>query len=240
MIKGNSMGRKILRSMEKSRLSDGVAGQIEKAIQEGRFLPGDQLPAERALSEELGVSRPVLREALHKLEIQGLLEIQHGHGTFVKDRSAELLHAPLPTWLKANQHIIREFYEARLIIEPDCAALASHRATPEGLKELKRIIEQSEQVVQEDNIIAFIGLDIDFHSTIARMSGNTLLFQMLDSIINPETDLRKVIHRLPEHLPVAHARHIEILKAIESGKPETAHQAMVDALEGPLKDIEEY
>ena len=236
----NKMERKILHSIKKSRLSDGIAKQIEKAIQEGRFLSGEQLPPERALSEELGVSRPVLREALYILETQGLLEIRHGDGTYVKDLSAELLNVPLPIWIKENRHQIREFYEARLIIEPDCAALASQRATTQNIEQLKNIVEKSEQVIQEENVIAFIGLDIDFHSTIARMTGNVLLFQMLDSIINPETDLRKVIHRLPEHLSVAQSRHIEILKAIEGGNPEAAHQAMVTALEGPLKDIEQF
>lgn len=234
------MERKILRSVKKSRLSDEIAKQIEKAIQEGRFLSGEQLPPERALSEELGVSRPVLREALHMLEMQGLLEIRHGDGTYVKDPYAELLNVPLPIWVKENQHHIYKFYEARLVIEPDCAALACQRATPQDIEELKNIVEKSEQVIQEGNIIVFIGLDIDFHSKIAHMSGNILLFRMLDSIINPETDLRKVIHRLPEHLSVAQARHIEIFKAIESRNPEAAHQAMVKALEGPLNDIEQF
>jgi GntR family transcriptional repressor for pyruvate dehydrogenase complex len=236
----NKMEQKVLHSVKKSRLSNEIANQIEKAIKEGRFLPGHQLPPERTLSEELGVSRPVLREALHILEVQDLLEIRHGNGTFVKDPSADLLNVSLPIWIKENRHQMHEFYEARLVIEPECAALASQRTTPQDIEDLKNIVEKSEQVIQDGNVIAFIGLDIDFHSTIARMSGNKLLFQMLDSIINPETDLRKVIHRLPEHLPVAQTRHIKILKAIESGKPESARQAMIEALTGPLKDIEQH
>ena len=234
------MGRKILSSVKKTRLADGIAKQIQKAIQEGRYLPSEQLPSERALSLELNISRPVLREALQILETQGFLAIEHGSGTFVKDASTELLNVSLPTWLKENKHHIREFYEARLIIEPDCAALASQRATPQEIEELKSIVEQSDPIVQKENIIAFIGLDIDFHAAIARMSGNALLFKMLDSIINPETDVRKVIHRLPEHLSVAQVRHIEILRAIESGLPEAARLAMIKALEGPLKEIEQY
>jgi GntR family transcriptional repressor for pyruvate dehydrogenase complex len=227
----------LISSVEKHRLSDDVAGRLTRAIQEGRFLPGERLPAERVLSKELGVSRPVLREALRTLESRGLVTIRHGQGTTVTDHS-QLLEAPPEDWLTTNEQFVSEFYEARLAIEPECAALASQRATAEQIDELAALLKRAEQMIQQDNAGAFVAADIDFHATIARLSGNSLLYRMLDSIINPYTDLRQVMHRLNGHLEVAHVRHLRIFDAIVAGDANQARQAMVQALQGPLKDIQ--
>lgn len=233
----NSTGLRQIDQIERSRLSGEIAKRLEKAIHEGRFLPGERLAPERVLSDDLGVSRPVLREALGILESRGLICIQHGRGTFVKDLASELLNAPTSQWLARNEKLVREFYEARLVVEPECAALASERATPEKILILRQILDRADHVIEDGKIIAFIGLDIDFHSAIAEMTGNGLLFQMLHSIINPDTDLRKVLHRLSGQPTVAQARHNRILAAIESGNPVEARREMSAALRGALQDI---
>ena len=87
-----------LRITPKSRLSDDVAWQIELAIKGGQFQPGEKLPSERKLCQELGVSRPILRQALQNLEIRGLVDIQHGRGTFVATLANEFV-APV-VWLR--------------------------------------------------------------------------------------------------------------------------------------------
>lgn len=218
-------------------LSSSIALRLEKAIKEGRFIPGERLPSERKLSRELGISRPVLREALSALESRGFVSIQHGRGTFVTAPKEQMSPEQSLEWLQKRKELVHQFYEARLAIEPACAALASQRATKEQLASLQALMDETDQVVAEDNVRAFIGLDIDFHSAIAEMSGNLYLFNMLDSIIHPETDLRNVLHRLPGHLPIAHERHRRIIYSIAAGDAEGARQAMVEALEGPASDI---
>ena len=79
--------------MQEKRLSDRVADDILTMITiEKRFAPGDQLPNENDLSQELGISRTTLREAIRILAAHGVLEIRRGKGTFVK-QEAELCHA---------------------------------------------------------------------------------------------------------------------------------------------------
>jgi len=192
---------KFFQSVEKSRLSDEVARQIERIIAEGRFLPGQKLPSERALSAKLAVSRPVLREALRILEIQGIVRIRQGSGIYVKDPTQDILNVPIREWLAENLPLLCKFYEARLVIEPECAALAAQRATASQIENLRILVEESLPTVEGNFITEFIGMDIDFHAAIAEMSGNTLLAQMLESIINRETDMRKIVLRLPGRFP---------------------------------------
>ena len=93
----------LLRTVPKSRLSDDVAWQIELAIKGGQFQPGQKLPSERKLSHDLGVSRPILRQALHNLETRGLVDIQHGRGTYVATLAGEFspqLHGCMTTTIK--------------------------------------------------------------------------------------------------------------------------------------------
>ncbi len=235
----NIMDQHEIRGNEKSRLSSEIAKHFATAIKEGRFHVGEQIPPERTLSQELGVSRPILREALRMLESRGLVDIRHGRGTFVADAFSELSNVNPHHWLKDNQKLVQEFYEARLVLEPECAALASQQARPQQLDELKKLIDRCDLVVRSGEVTTFIGLDIDFHRLIARMSGNALLYKMLAAIINPDTDLRRVLHQISGHLPVAHERHVHILAAIVHRDAAEARSKMTKALEGTLQDIDQ-
>jgi GntR family transcriptional repressor for pyruvate dehydrogenase complex len=226
-----------LRIAPKSRLSDDVAWQIELAIKGGQFHPGEKLPSERMLSQELGVSRPILRQALQILETRGLVQIQHGRGTFVASLADEFV-APIE-WLLDNNDKVRAFYEARMAIEPACAALAARRARPEQIRELRINLAESGQIARKGDVLSFIALDIEFHSIVARLSGNPHLYHALNLIINPETDARQVIHRLPGHLPIALSRHEKVFEAIAAKDEEGARSAMYAAFDGLLRDLEE-
>lgn len=233
-------GDRFFQSVEKPRLSHEVARQIAQAIREGRFLPGVALPPERELTRKFNVSRPILREALYHLEVQGYITVQHGRGTFVKDPDTDILNVPLNQWLKTNLIFIKQFYEARIAIEPVCAALAAVHATPQDIAALNEILESEEKLVNDDNIASFVSGDIDFHSTIARIAGNVLLIKMLNSLITPETDVRKVILRLPNHKLTTYSDHYKVFKAIEKHTPETARKAMIAALRRPLDVIKQF
>lgn len=230
----------IFQSVEKPRLSQEVARQLLQAIQEGHFLPGEALPPERELARKFNVSRPILREALSILEIQGYISAQHGRGTFVKDPNTDILNVPLEDWLSKNGMLVQHFYEARLAIEPLCAALAAQRAQPPDIAELREIMLREDSLVDSGNVPMFIRNDIDFHSAIARLSGNAYLVKMLNSLIIPETDIRKIILRLPSHQPVTHSDHFRVFAAIEKHKPDAARRAMVIALQRPLDVVRNF
>ena len=227
-------------NLEKIRLSDGIAHKIGQVIREGRYQTGQLLPSEREMAGQFNVSRPVLREALRILEIQGLVSIQHGKGAYVKGSGTDILNIPVAEWLVENYSLLHQFYEARLAIEPACAALAAERATDEDIAYLRQIMAREEELTREENVPTFVSLDIDLHTAVAHMSGNSLLAQMMDSLINPETDMRKIVLRLPNHLPVAHGGHTAIVEAIAQHQPEKARQAMIKALQVPLENIDVF
>jgi GntR family transcriptional repressor for pyruvate dehydrogenase complex len=227
-------------TLEKSRLSDEVARKITQAIREGRYQPGQALPAEREMSVQFNVSRPVLREALRIVEMQGLIDIRHGKGTYVKMPATDIMNIPIRDWLADNYGLLLQFYEARLEIEPACTALAAERATEEDIAFLRELMSNEAKLTVEETIPSFVALDIDFHNAITRMSRNMFLIQMMNFLINPETDMRKIVLRLPDHLQVAHNGHSAITEAIARHDPKAARQAMIKALERPLEILRDY
>jgi GntR family transcriptional repressor for pyruvate dehydrogenase complex len=230
----------IFQSIEKPRLADEVARQITQAIHEGRFLPGQALPPARELATKFNVSRPILREALSILQVQGFVSIRHGRGTFVKDPDTDILNVSLQAWLTKNLTLVENFYEARLAIEPVCAARAAQLAESKDVAELRRILDRLDHLTDRSDTAVLVSADIDFHSTIAKLSRNEFLIKMLNSLIVPETDVRKIVLRLPDHLPTTNKHHIEIFKAIENRNPTAAKKAMIVALSEPVKVIQKY
>lgn len=230
----------IFQSVEKPRLADEVARQITQAIHEGRFLPGQALPPARELATKFNVSRPILREALSILQVQGFVSIRHGRGTFVKDPDTDILNVSLQAWLTKNRTLVENFYEARLAIEPVCAARAAQLAESKDVAALRRILDRLDHLTDRSDTAVLVSADIDFHSTIAKLSRNEFLIKMLNSLIVPETDVRKIVLRLPDHLPTTNKHHIEIFKAIENRNPTAAKKAMIVALSEPLKVIQKY
>lgn len=230
----------IFQSVEKPRLAHKVARQIAQAIEEGRFLAGEALPPARKLSTKFNVSRPILREALSILQVQGYVSIQHGRGTFVKDSNTDILNIPIKAWLAENGTLLENFYEARLAIEPVCAARAAELATPQNIVELKEILNRFDNMVESNSTPALVSADIDFHSLIAKLSRNEFLIKMLNSLIVPETDVRKIVLRIPNHTSTTHDDHYGILHAIEKHDPVAAREAMTVALSRPLEVIRDY
>ncbi|MFZ4765125.1 MAG: FadR/GntR family transcriptional regulator [Roseimicrobium sp.] len=180
------------------------------------------LPTERELSAQLCVSRSVVREATKRLEIQGLVEIQHGIGTRVVDRLHRPLKDSLSRLIPDMADRLKALTEARLSIEPDAAALAAERATKAQLRELRRI---HAQLANEPDNDAAIVSDLEFHHTIANASGNLIYRLVLDSLAELGLASRlRTIGRIGKQTAIEH--HAEILAAIEQQDPAAARDAM--------------
>ncbi|MCK7515241.1 MAG: GntR family transcriptional regulator [Desulfobacterales bacterium] len=115
--------------LQQRRLSDDIVERIETLILEGTPKPGEKLPAERALAEEFGVSRPSLREALQKLAVRGLLVSRQGGGTFISAEIGSSFRDPLLALLENNPEAQRDLLEFRHTLEGSCAYYAALRAT---------------------------------------------------------------------------------------------------------------
>lgn len=157
-----------------------VVDQIKSLIESETLKCGEKLPSERDLSLEFGLSRSTVREAISALEIMGLVEVKSGLGTFVaecKDTAEDEFYE-----LTENDGISpTEIFEARIIMEPQLAKLASQRATQDDLDRLKDIVEEAE-TLSESQIEEFELLDEQFHSIIANAAHNDVLFRFAQNI----------------------------------------------------------
>ncbi|CAH0137038.1 FadR/GntR family transcriptional regulator [Microbacterium sp. Bi128] len=153
--------------------------QLEVALTEGDFRPGDRLPSERALSESYGVSRPVVREVIQRLRERGLLHVAPGSGTYLREPSALDWARPLDGVSRRNGTTIRQLVEARVMLEEKAARLAADHATDEDFDNLTRALDAFNTA---GGIIERARADIAFHALIARASHNPVLEMMFGSI----------------------------------------------------------
>jgi DNA-binding FadR family transcriptional regulator len=207
------------------RLYRQIADQITRLIDSREFAVGSKLPAERELSEALGVSRPSLREALIALEVEGLVEVRGGSGVFVLERRAPArreMGGAVPS--PGPFDIIR----ARWIIESECAYLAATNATPEQLQRMKSALG----LMQEHGSKRFEATAADerFHLTLAEASGNSALFLVVQQLWELRTGvlyLQFESHFTGEAiLNEAVEEHRQLLNALAARDPDAARQAM--------------
>ena len=133
-------------SIRTPRVSDGIVSQIHDALFAGKLQPGDRLPAERDLAAGFSASRASVREALRRLEQEGVVAIKKGvsGGIFIADIDHRQVAQSLETLLQLKKVSIHQIAEVRLIVEPETARLAAQRATPEDVLELEDTIERME------------------------------------------------------------------------------------------------
>lgn len=166
--------------MAKPNLSQQTAQRLYTAIAvERQFQPGQKLPNELALSQQLGVSRATLREAIRTLADQGMLEVRRGRGTFVSERAAERSGLGFDR-LERVRGQLRDLFELRAMFEPRCAALACRRATAEELSDILRRGAAVEGCIRagRDRTQA----DQAFHTAIVRAAHNEFLLRLLPMI----------------------------------------------------------
>src|SRR2546427_8671551 len=118
----------VYKAIRTSRLYEQIVEQIEQSIVKGALKPGDQLPAERELAEQFGVSRTAVREAVKALREKGLVEAFSGRGTFVTNGTSQAMRQSLDLITRiGGLDGSAQLAEVRAILEPEIAALAAER-----------------------------------------------------------------------------------------------------------------
>jgi len=173
------------------KVSDFILEQLEEAIILKEFLSEEQLPTERELASLFNASRLAVREALSQLEKDGLIEKRLGAkgGTFVLPLTKNS-HNRNREEIRKGWELMLKVFEFRSIIEPEAAYLAAERITPSELAQLRGYVEKS---MEEDcTRELFRALDVKFHLSIAKASGNQYFENAVRQIrtkINPALDL---------------------------------------------------
>lgn len=173
------------RPVKATRAFEEIAAQIRGELAGGRLKPGDRLPAERRLSEQFGVSRNTLREALRGLENAGLLRLRKGAagGAFVARESGGAVIAGLRDMYHLGAIGPDHLTEARVWIESLAVRAACERATAEDLAAMHANIADAAKAREEGDFYRRAAIHLDFHRLIARATHNPIMAIMMEAIM---------------------------------------------------------
>jgi GntR family transcriptional repressor for pyruvate dehydrogenase complex len=215
----------VYKVVQTSRLYEQIVQQIEESITNGALKEGDQLPAERELAQQFGVSRTAVREAVKALREKGLVEAYPGRGTFITSGTAHSIRQTLDRMIKVGQpEGTANLAEVREILEPDIAALAATRADEEDIAAMREAIAVMDSMRQDAD--AFIEADLDFHLALAEAASNPLILSLIDSIVGLLREQRKRIFYVDGGPERGQYHHKRILEAVEHRDSQGAREAM--------------
>lgn len=170
------------------RVSEAIARRIQKAISEGKLVPGEKLPAERDLAQRLKVSRVSVREAYRSLQELGLLQVKRGAegGAFINDVDHQPVSRSLSLMLRLGRTSHEELTEARLLLEPPIARLAAHRASAENIARLEELLTKQEEALKGNGNPR--RYDLRFHRLVAECAKNLPLMIVMNSVADLELE----------------------------------------------------
>jgi len=206
------------------RLYETIVEQIAALVQDGHLASGDRFPPERELQQRWRVSRPVLREAFRALEMQGLVESRPGGGRYLR---AERI--PSPAELKsprlaADRQSLLHILEAREAVEVKAAALAAANASRGQLAAIGRPLRMLDTMTPDAYRRG--DFNLEFHSAIARASGNPLLEQVALDLIGRFHEAGFEDLPDPDDWRSLRADHQPVYDAIAAQDPRAAAGAM--------------
>lgn len=209
-------------------VAEQLAARLERMIFEGELRAGSRLPPERELQTSLGVSRVSVREALHHLELKGLVDRRPGRGTVVvaPDRSAR--GGALLARLSPDERDLLELMDFRAAIEPPIAARAAERATPQDVRRLRELAAEMERA---PDVARTIELDEAFHAAIARATHNPMFALLLEVTAGWLAATRRAALQSRRRRSESIAAHARIVDAIAAGAPASAAEAMRDHID---------
>lgn len=229
---------KTFQKIERKRLPELVANEIEEAIIAGEYPIESQLPSEQQLANQFGVSRNVVREAFKFLKERGLISIMNGSGAYVSQPSSEQTSSALGRYLRllGAHDSIEMLYEARRLLEGANARLAAQRAEPADIETLFECLQRMRE--HGGSIERWSAADLDFHLAVAKATHNPFLAVLLEPFVD---QLRGVIAE-GYHVPGAVERglqaHIRLLNFIQTKDADGAYQAIIEHLSDSESRVE--
>lgn len=209
-------------------LSQKVVEGITERVVSGQLPPGARVPPEPVLMREFGVSRSVVREAVSRLQANGVVRTRHGIGSFVLSppAAAPLMAVPDEAGLATQQKLA--MLELRLSLESGAAALAAQRRSEDQLAQMERALADFEAQMSTGEVTA--EADFRFHELIAQATGNEYFVQVLRSLTG--ATIPRQAQRAPRGKPAPPRRFGEPSPLLRPSKDITAqeHRAVLDAI----------
>ena len=213
------------KAIQASRLYEQIVQQIEESIRKGELTEGSQLPAERDLATQFGVSRTAVREAIKALQEKGLVDAFPGRGTFVTNGTSHSMRRSLDRIIKSGETDGWAYLvEVREILEPEIAALAAVRAKDPDISTMQDAVNVMDQAGRDSD--AYIEADLDFHLALAEAAGNPIVLSLIDSIVGLLREQRLRIFQIGGGPERGQHHHKRILDAIKRHDAQGARAAM--------------
>lgn len=200
------------------RLSDKVVKQILQMIHDGELVPGGKLPNETILSEQFGVSRGVMREAMTQLQVAGYVRRKPKDGTYIQDKVNDTFSRPVAdAFKKATYNDLLDFRES---LETKMVEIIIDRASDEEIAELLECLEPASSNEQMDS------MDHYFHYKLAQASRNVFFMNFIDTYY----DLIQEISQKSNHDQIRRNQivqeHREVVLSIAKRNKKAAREAM--------------
>jgi DNA-binding FadR family transcriptional regulator len=224
--------------LQVNSLKSACVARLEELILSGELKVAERLPAERDLAARLGVSRPVLHEALVDLAAKGLVTIHPRRGVVINDFRKSGSMAILSSLLsyhngELDPQFVTSLLSMRILVETETARLAAEKASPSQLEELRQIV-LSELTADRGSISALVELDFAFHLLISIASENMAYPLILNSFKTVYTHFTSDFYQKTAGTAVVdevHTFHRNILQALENHDVNKSVEIMKTLLE---------
>lgn len=215
-------------------LVDRTVDVLYQRILSGKLKPGDKLLGELEMGKQLGVARTTVREAYSYLIGLGIVERKE-NGIFVATEPNSIIDSKLSSFILMNWEL-KQFYEARKVLESELAVLAAERATPEDIDRLNEINEYfKENGIADDNHWEY---DRMFHLEIAKIADNDILFSMYKLLMEIYKKFESDIYKLNKSgVRTPYTTHRNIIEAIANNNSVEAKELVYEMLSSTEKDL---
>ncbi len=185
-------------------LRQSVYEALVELVVDGRLKPGQHL-VETELARQLRVSRQPVREALHRLEAEGWVDLRPNQGAFV--------HVP-------TDQEVDELLDVRELLEVETARLAAHAATADQVARLRVICHEGETAVEAGDTTRFVSVNNEFHAALARVAGNAVLAELAEIVGRRVRWYYRLVAPMRGHESCA--EHLDMVEAVQAGDAERA------------------
>jgi GntR family transcriptional repressor for pyruvate dehydrogenase complex len=234
----------VIETAARSPVRDVVVERLLDLLRSGALKPGDRLPPEPELMQLAGVGRSTVREAVRTLASMQLVDVRHGHGTFVRDSTAQALTDPQMLVYLRDHRVAQDLMEARRTLEPEIALLAAARCTPEDARAMQDAMQRwSTGRGADSRTPEWRAAHLDFHEALARATHNVVLIRMWASaatflrdspLVRPTTPPSRPTDWLARKGPLHHA----LYDAVVAHDPPRAVRAMHAHLDDMLTTMQ--
>lgn len=243
MRKKNAPGR-LFDKINNQTLSDSAVGQIEDLILSGVLRENDMLPGERELAEQMGISRPKVRQALQQLSESGLVNIIAKEGVYIAQLGGDIMSPALIALYNRSPSAIRDNLEYRREKEGFAARLAAQRATARDRLELQGIVAEMQIADQKGDHERALELDLELHHSIVFAAHNRTLTHMMTGLYS--LNKSSLFYNRSEVLDINNVadpllqQHEAIVEAICASQPHQAEKAAKEHIDyvASLMEIE--